>query len=168
LNRSGLAGFHGEAPDGGQQRYRDVDVAAVEAQGGVDFFEFDMDRGALMSVPGAWNAATPELLRGALERIGEQAVGLEVAQAVDRQEPHRPDGATGDLIARGGGVFDVQVASLRQRGVVCAAAALLAYGVDLVEDDDVQAAVVALLRVLLGARMGGKGTEGERGGGKRK
>ena len=61
LYRTGLTDINGWVAKSRMQRYRDVDVAAVEAQGGVDFFEFDMDRGALMAVPGAWNAATPEL-----------------------------------------------------------------------------------------------------------
>ena len=43
------------------QRYRDFDVAAEEARAGTTFFEFDMDRGPLMAIPGAWNAARPEL-----------------------------------------------------------------------------------------------------------
>lgn len=61
LYRTGLTDINGWVAKSRMQRYRDVDVAAVEAQGGADFFEFDMDRGALMAVPGAWNAATPEL-----------------------------------------------------------------------------------------------------------
>jgi beta-glucuronidase len=43
------------------QRYRDLDVAAEEAKGGTTFFEFDMDRGPTMNIPGAWNSAEPEL-----------------------------------------------------------------------------------------------------------
>jgi beta-glucuronidase len=61
LYRTGLTDINGWVAKSRMQRYRDVDVAAVEAKGGADFFEFDMDRGALMAVPGAWNAATPEL-----------------------------------------------------------------------------------------------------------
>jgi beta-glucuronidase len=61
LYRTGLTDINGWVAKSRMQRYRDVDVAAVEAKGGTDFFEFDMDRGALMTVPGAWNAATPEM-----------------------------------------------------------------------------------------------------------
>jgi beta-glucuronidase len=61
LYRTGLTDINGWVAKSRMQRYRDIDVAAVEAQGGSDFFEFDMDRGALITVPGAWNAATPEM-----------------------------------------------------------------------------------------------------------
>jgi len=61
LYRTGLTDINGWVAKSRMQRYRDIDVAAVEAKGGADFFEFDMDRGAQIAVPGAWNAATPEL-----------------------------------------------------------------------------------------------------------
>ena len=61
LYRTGLTDINGWVAKSRMQRYRDIDVAAVEAKGGADFFEFDMDRGPTMAVPGAWNAATPEL-----------------------------------------------------------------------------------------------------------
>jgi len=61
LYRTGLTDINGWVAKSRMQRARDVDVAAVEAKGGVDFYEFDMDRGPLIDVPGAWNAATPEL-----------------------------------------------------------------------------------------------------------
>ncbi len=61
LYRTGLTDINGWVAKSRMQRYRNIDVAAVEAKGGADFFEFDMDRGPLMSIPGAWNAATPEM-----------------------------------------------------------------------------------------------------------
>ncbi|MFC5462618.1 glycoside hydrolase family 2 protein [Massilia niabensis] len=61
LYRTGLTDINGWVAKSRMQRYRDIDVAAVEAKGGADFFEFDLDRGPLMAIPGAWNAATPEL-----------------------------------------------------------------------------------------------------------
>lgn len=61
LYRTGLTDINGWVAKSRMQRYRDIDVAAVEAKGGVDFFEFDMDRGPRMTIPGAWNAAEPEL-----------------------------------------------------------------------------------------------------------
>ncbi len=61
LYRTGLNDINGWVAKSRMQRYRDIDVAALEARGGTDFFEFDMDRSAQMTIPGAWNAATPEL-----------------------------------------------------------------------------------------------------------
>jgi len=61
LYRTGLNDINGWVAKSRMQRFRDVDVAAVEDKGGVDFYEFDLDRGPLIAVPGAWNAATPEL-----------------------------------------------------------------------------------------------------------
>ncbi|WP_208279944.1 glycoside hydrolase family 2 protein [Massilia oculi] len=61
LYRTGLTDINGWVAKSRMQRSRDVDVAAVEAKGGVDFYEFDMDRGPLINVPGAWNAAAAEL-----------------------------------------------------------------------------------------------------------
>ncbi|KFI05824.1 glycoside hydrolase family 2 protein [Massilia sp. BSC265] len=61
LYRTGLTDINGWVAKSRMQRYRDIDVAAVEAKGGADFFEFDLDRGPIINVPGAWNAATPEL-----------------------------------------------------------------------------------------------------------
>ncbi len=61
LYRTGLTDINGWVAKSRMQRARDVDVAAVEAKGGVDFYEFDMDRGPLINVPGAWNAAAAEL-----------------------------------------------------------------------------------------------------------
>ena len=61
LYRTGLNDINGWVAKSRMQRYRDLDVAAEEAKGGLTFFEFDMDRGPLMTIPGAWNAATPAL-----------------------------------------------------------------------------------------------------------
>ena len=61
LYRTGLTDINGWVAKSRMQRYRDIDVAAEEAKGGTGFFEFDLDRGPLMNIPGAWNAATPQL-----------------------------------------------------------------------------------------------------------
>lgn len=61
LYRTGLTDINGWVAKSRMQRYRDIDVAAEEAKGGATFFEFDMDRGPVMTIPGAWNAAQPEL-----------------------------------------------------------------------------------------------------------
>lgn len=61
LYRTGLTDINGWVAKSRMQRYRDIEVAAIEAKGGADFFEFDLDRGPAINVPGAWNAATPEL-----------------------------------------------------------------------------------------------------------
>ncbi|MFP1132764.1 glycoside hydrolase family 2 protein [Asticcacaulis sp. W401b] len=61
LYRTGLTDINGWVAKSRMQRYRDVDVAAEEARGGATFFEFDLDRGPQMALPGAWNAAEPEL-----------------------------------------------------------------------------------------------------------
>jgi beta-glucuronidase len=61
LYRTGLTDINGWVAKSRMQRHRDVDVAAEEAKGGTAFFEFDLDRGPVMELPGAWNAASPEL-----------------------------------------------------------------------------------------------------------
>lgn len=61
LYRTGLTDINGWVAKSRMQRHRDLDVAAEEAKGGATFFEFDLDRGPQMAVPGAWNAAEPEL-----------------------------------------------------------------------------------------------------------
>ncbi|SFU93102.1 glycoside hydrolase family 2 protein [Pseudoduganella namucuonensis] len=61
LYRTGLTDINGWVAKSRMQRYRDIDIAAEEAKGGTGFFEFDMDRGPRIAVPGAWNAAQPEL-----------------------------------------------------------------------------------------------------------
>lgn len=61
LYRTGLTDINGWVAKSRMQRFRDTDIAAHEASGGTDFFEFDLDRGPLINVPGAWNAAEPTL-----------------------------------------------------------------------------------------------------------
>ncbi len=61
LYRTGLNDINGWVAKSRMQRHRDLDVAAEEAKGGATFFEFDMDRGPAMTIPGAWNAAEREL-----------------------------------------------------------------------------------------------------------
>lgn len=61
LYRAGLTDINGWVAKSRMQRHRDLDVAAEEAKAGSTFFEFDMDRGPLIAIPGAWNAAKPEL-----------------------------------------------------------------------------------------------------------
>jgi beta-glucuronidase len=61
LYRTGLADINGWVAKSRMQRYRDLDVAAEEARATTDFYEFDMDRAPRIAIPGAWNAATPEL-----------------------------------------------------------------------------------------------------------
>ncbi|MDM4765252.1 glycoside hydrolase family 2 TIM barrel-domain containing protein [Pelomonas sp. SE-A7] len=61
LYRTGLTDINGWVAKSRMQRHRDVDIAAAEAQAGTAFFEFDLDRGPTMQVPGAWNSAEPEL-----------------------------------------------------------------------------------------------------------
>jgi beta-glucuronidase len=61
LYRTGLTDINGWVAKSRMQRYRDIDVAGEEAKGGATFFEFDMDRGPVMNIPGAWNSAEPEL-----------------------------------------------------------------------------------------------------------
>lgn len=59
--RAGIAGFHGEAPEAGQQRWREVDVRAAMAQDSRVLYEFDLARSPLMSLPASWLGAVPEL-----------------------------------------------------------------------------------------------------------
>jgi beta-glucuronidase len=61
LYKTGLTDINGWVAKSRMQRFRDLTVAAEEAKGGTTFFEFDMDRSAVMNLPGAWNAAEPEL-----------------------------------------------------------------------------------------------------------
>ncbi|MFC3594823.1 glycoside hydrolase family 2 protein [Novosphingobium piscinae] len=59
--RSGIAGFHGETPDRGQQRWLDVDVRKAMAEDNRTLFEFDLAHSPAAQLPGSWLAATPEL-----------------------------------------------------------------------------------------------------------
>ncbi len=59
--RSGIAGFHGGDPDGGQQRWRDVDVRRAMATDSRTLYEFDLARSPLASLPASWLTHAPEL-----------------------------------------------------------------------------------------------------------
>lgn len=59
--RTSLTDINGWVAKSRMQRFRDVDVAAEETKPGPTFFEFDLDRGPTMELPGAWNSAEPEL-----------------------------------------------------------------------------------------------------------
>ena len=59
--RSGVAGFHGEAPDAGQQRWREVDVRAAMAKDSRVLYEFDLARSPLTTLPSSWLTEAPEL-----------------------------------------------------------------------------------------------------------
>lgn len=59
--RTGLTDINGWVAKSRMQRHRDLDIAAEEAKPGTAFFEFDLDRGPAMQIPGAWNSAEPEL-----------------------------------------------------------------------------------------------------------
>ena len=59
--RSGIAGFHGEAPDTGQQRWREVDVSKAMASDSRVLYEFDLARSPLTTLPSSWLTQAPEL-----------------------------------------------------------------------------------------------------------
>lgn len=59
--RAGIAGFHGETPERGQQRWLDIDVRKAMAQDNRTLFEFDMAHSQTTALPGAWLAASPEM-----------------------------------------------------------------------------------------------------------
>jgi len=59
--RAGLAGFHGEAPDAGQQRYRDVDVRREMARDSRVLYEFDLAHSPVTTLPSSWLTEAPEL-----------------------------------------------------------------------------------------------------------
>lgn len=59
--RAGVAGFHGEAPERGQQRWLDLDVRKAMAEDNRTLFEFDMEHAQRTTLPGSWLAASPEL-----------------------------------------------------------------------------------------------------------
>lgn len=58
--RSGIAGFHGEAPNRTEQRWLDIDVRKALAQDNRELFEFDLDHDRKVRLPGSWLAASPE------------------------------------------------------------------------------------------------------------
>ena len=59
--RSGIAGFHGGAPDPGQQRWRDVDVRKAMASDSRVLYEFDLAHSPLTTLPSSWLTEAPEL-----------------------------------------------------------------------------------------------------------
>ncbi len=61
LYRTAQTDINGRPPAPRAIRYRDVNVDAEIAKRPDDLFEFDMDKAPKMALPGAWNAAVPEL-----------------------------------------------------------------------------------------------------------
>lgn len=61
LYRTGLTDINGWVAKSRMQRYRDLNIAYEEQKNPGTFFEFDMQRGKTMTIPGAWNAAEKEL-----------------------------------------------------------------------------------------------------------
>ena len=59
--RSGLAGFHGEAPDAGPQRWRDVDVRQAMANDNRVLYEFDLAHSPVTTLPSSWLTQAAEL-----------------------------------------------------------------------------------------------------------
>ncbi|MFT3996469.1 MAG: glycoside hydrolase family 2 TIM barrel-domain containing protein [Asticcacaulis sp.] len=61
LYKTGWATLMDWKPSRGNQRFTDVDVAAEEAKDRYALFEYDMQSAPRMALPGAWNAALPQL-----------------------------------------------------------------------------------------------------------
>ena len=59
--RAGIAGFHGEMPEEGQQRYRDVDPSAAMRADSRTLYEFDMGHSPLVTLPSSWLTQAPEM-----------------------------------------------------------------------------------------------------------
>ena len=59
--RAGLAGFHGETPDSGQLRYREIDVRKEMAIDSRVLYEFDLARSPITTLPSSWLTEAPEL-----------------------------------------------------------------------------------------------------------
>lgn len=59
--RAGLAGFHGEMPEAGQQRFLDLDVSKAMASDSRVLYEFDLARSPLTTLPSSWLTEAPEL-----------------------------------------------------------------------------------------------------------
>ncbi|HEY5758397.1 MAG TPA: glycoside hydrolase family 2 TIM barrel-domain containing protein [Steroidobacter sp.] len=59
--RAGLAGFHGETPDRGQLRYREIDVRKEMAADNRVLYEFDLANSAVTTLPSSWLTQAPEL-----------------------------------------------------------------------------------------------------------
>jgi len=58
--RSGLAGFHGETPDRGQLRYREIDVRKEMAADNRVLYEFDLANSPVTTLPSSWLTQAPE------------------------------------------------------------------------------------------------------------
>lgn len=61
LYKTGWSTLMDWKPNRGNQRFSDVDVAAEEAKDRYALFEYDMQNAPRMALPGAWNAALPQL-----------------------------------------------------------------------------------------------------------
>lgn len=59
--RAGLAGFHGEPPDRGQQRYREMDVRKEMAADNRVLYEIDLANSPITTLPSSWLTQAPEL-----------------------------------------------------------------------------------------------------------
>jgi beta-glucuronidase len=59
--RAGLAGFHGETPDRGQLRYREIDVRKEMAADNRVLYEFDLANSPVTTLPSSWLTQAPEL-----------------------------------------------------------------------------------------------------------
>lgn len=59
--RAGLYGFHGEQPDKGQLRYREIDARGEMAADRRVLYEFDMANSPTTTLPSSWLTEAPEL-----------------------------------------------------------------------------------------------------------
>jgi beta-glucuronidase len=59
--RAGIAGFHGETPDTGQQRWLDVDVRKAMTEDNRVLYEFDLTHSPVTKLPSSWLTEAPEL-----------------------------------------------------------------------------------------------------------
>ena len=59
--RAGVAGFHGETPDRGQLRYREIDVRKEMAADNRVLYEFDLAHSPVTTLPSSWLTQAPEL-----------------------------------------------------------------------------------------------------------
>jgi len=55
--RAGVAGFHGETPDRGQLRYREIDVRKEMAADNRVLYEFDLAHSPVTTLPSSWSTA---------------------------------------------------------------------------------------------------------------
>ncbi|KTF67675.1 beta-glucuronidase [Sphingomonas sp. WG] len=59
--RSGIAGFHGSAPDRGQQRHREIDARAEMAGDNRVLYEFDLANSPVTTLPSSWLTQSPAM-----------------------------------------------------------------------------------------------------------